>query len=329
MVEMSELDVADDQALRGFYEVERLAHRADSPYVVLRTWPQLLQMTRRPSPYYHRTLFAAYDDGQMVGCADLGLTQQDNLHLADLEVKVLPEHRRRGTGRALHDLAASTARQHGRTSLHAEVATLGEGEPTGTAYGFAVALGYAVRHEETHQVLDLPVPDDVLATLPSSADGYEIISWRDRAPDDLVDAYSVMRTQLAQDVPSGELDHEPVVIDVARIRESEKRTREAYEHVVAVARRTRDGVLGGYSLVFLPRDSDYVVQDDTLVMPEHRGRRLGLALKGAVLRTLHEQFPERTIVHTWNGHENFPMLRTNQVIGFRLVERVFQMQRTG
>jgi GNAT superfamily N-acetyltransferase len=79
--------------------------------------------------------------------------------------------------------------------------------------------------------------------------------------------------------------------------------------------------------VYLPHDADYVVQDDTLVMPDHRGHGLGTALKVAVLRILAADHPERRIVHTWNALENTPMQRINRELGFRPVERELEMQR--
>ena len=78
----SELDPDDDAGLREFFDVEQAAQRADHPHAVLRTFPQLLQMVRRPSSYFRRTLLVARDAGRIVGTAELGLTVEDNLHLA-------------------------------------------------------------------------------------------------------------------------------------------------------------------------------------------------------------------------------------------------------
>jgi len=70
-----------------------------------------------------------------------------------------------------------------------------------------------------------------------------------------------------------------------------------------------------------------VVQDDTLVMPEHRGHGVGWALKVAVLRILAAEHPERRLLHTWNAVENTFMQRINRKLGFRPVERELEMQR--
>jgi len=176
-------------------------------------------------------------------------------------------------------------------------------------------------------VRPLPIPAERSSSLPGGADGYDVVTWGDRTPDDLVDAYAAMLSQMGTDHPTGGVDHTPVVIDVDRIREGEKRTAEAYTDVVAAARRASDGVFGGYTLVHLPHDRDYVVQDDTLVMPEHRGHGLGMALKAAVLRILASEHPERRLIHTWNAVDNAPMQRINRSLGFRPVELELEMQR--
>jgi GNAT superfamily N-acetyltransferase len=323
---ISELDPGDDAGLREYYAVEEAAFRVDHPYVVLRTFPQLVQMVRRPSPYYRRTLLVAREAGRITGTADLGLTTEDNLHLADLEVRVLPEARRRGIGRALHDETLRRARAARRTTFLSEVNQPLEGAPS-PAYEFATALGYDVVHEQDHHVLFLPVAAESLSTQATVPEGYEIITWRNRAPEELVAAFAAMHTQMGRDLPTGEVDHEPVEITVKRVREGEERSAGEYDHVVAVARRTRDGVLGGYTLVHLAHDADYVVQDDTLVMPDHRGHGLGMALKVTVLRILAVAHPERRVIHTWNAVENAPMQRINKQLGFRPVERELEVQR--
>jgi GNAT superfamily N-acetyltransferase len=324
--EIAELDPEDDAGLREFHSVELAAYRVDHPHAVLRTFPQLVQLTRRPSSYYRRTLLVARDAGRIIGTAELGLTVEDNLHLADAQVRVVPEARRRGVGRALHDELVRRARADGRTTLLGELNQPLESDPA-PAYRFATALGYAVVHEETHHVLHLPVDPARLDALAAAPPDYEVVAWRNRAPDDVVEAYAAMHTQMGRDVPTGEVDHQPVEITVDRVRQGEQRTAEAYDQVVAAAQRRADGVLGGYTMVYLPHDADYLVQDDTLVMPGHRGHGLGLALKVAVLRILAAEHPERRLVHTWNAVENTFMQRINRELGFRPVERELEVQR--
>ena len=120
-MEILRLDVHDDAATRAFHDVEQAAARHDRPHAVTRTYDALLNAWRNPSDYRRYLPLVAVVDGVVVGAADLGFSLQDNTHLADLEVSVLPEHRRRGVGRALHDEATRLRVAGGRTSACGEV----------------------------------------------------------------------------------------------------------------------------------------------------------------------------------------------------------------
>ncbi|MCQ8780529.1 GNAT family N-acetyltransferase, partial [Escherichia coli] len=73
--------------------------------------------------------------------------------------------------------------------------------------------------------------------------------------------------------------------------------------------------------------TDDALQDDTLVMPEHRGHGLGLALKTATMAVLRREHPDRTVLHTWTDPDNVAMQRTNERFGFRRVGRMHEVQR--
>jgi GNAT superfamily N-acetyltransferase len=257
----------------------------------------------------------AVDGSEVVGVAELELPLQENLDLAWCEVDVDTEHRRRGVGRALWQACAERAASAGRTRMGAEVNVVPGGSTA--SMDFAVAMGAVEKHREDHLLVDLPVP--VASMHPS----YELVTWRDRCPDEHRAAYLAMRNQMNADVPVGDLDLEPEVLDDDRLAASEARLARAYDVRVVAARRREDGVFAGYSLLLVPHGAHYGWQDDTLVMPEHRGHRLGAALKSANYAGLPDGIRS---VHTWTAPTNIAMYRTNTDLGFRVVEHMFEVE---
>ena len=105
--------------------------------------------------------------------------------------------------------------------------------------------------------------------------------------------------------------------DASRIRDGERRAREAgrtHLNVVAVA---PDGEVAGFTELSLLPDSPAVEQWDTIVLAPHRGHRLGMRLKLANLVALDEADPDRERIYTWNADENSHMLAINVALGFR------------
>lgn len=326
MVVISELDVSEDAALRAFWDVEQTAQRADRSHPVLRSHQRLVQQARVPAPGRFTTLLAAYDGSWLVGAAELSGSLRDNLHLGEIEVHVLPSHRRQGIGRELLGEVLRRGRADGRTSFIGEACQPAEDRPS-AATRFAQAGGFESAHREDHFVLDLPVAAELFSgsTFKDVDDGHTVVTWTNRAPDDLVEAYARMRTLMNHDVPLGDLDIEPQAETVDRIRSSEERLSKHFDTVVGVARRS-DGELSGYTLAYLPHDEEFVQQDDTFVVGEERGRGIGRALKVAVLRLLADERPERTMVHTWTAVDNVAMQRLNRALGFGSVELMNEMQ---
>jgi hypothetical protein len=84
----------------------------------------------------------------------------------------------------------------------------------------------------------------------------------------------------------------------------------AVEHV-------ESGHLVGFSELRIPVDLARVVhQEDTIVLREHRGHRLGMVLKLANLLNLQKEHPGHPSVITFNAEENRHMLDVNEAVGF-------------
>src|SRR4029453_2343349 len=96
--------------------------------------------------------------------------------------------------------------------------------PPNRAMRFAAAAGATRSLGEVRRALDLTALDtDRLATLRAEAekasDGYELVSWTNPCPDDLVDDFAALYARMSTDAPLGDLDIEPEHWDADRIRE--------------------------------------------------------------------------------------------------------------
>lgn len=322
---ITDLDLTSEHQLRSFWEVEQDAQRADRDNPILRGFDAFVRSATAPSEYAERVWLLATIDEDVVGVAELELPTADNTHLGEIEINVCAGSRRAGVGRALHDEVVRRARAAGRRTLTSEV--MSRDESGSAAESFATAIGYRAVHVEHHLSMALPVGTDLLTDLSNTDPAYEILTWEGACPDELRPAYLTLRNQMNADVPTGELDHEPVVLDDARLRSQETRSAASYLALVAAARERGSGSLVGYSLIYLPTgDASLAHQDDTLVLPPHRGHRLGLALKGANLERLAREHPTRRSIDTWTDPANLAMSRTNEQVGFTPLEVMHAME---
>jgi GNAT superfamily N-acetyltransferase len=319
---VTEVDPYDETAFRAWYSALHEGAAADRAAPLIATYDSFVSTMRTPGPNRRRIPVAATAGPDTIGALLLGLPLIENRGTIEVEIDVPPRHRDKGVGTGLWRWAERFAAAEGRSVFQSEV-HVPAGETTGTWPGarFAERLGFVSRHVEDHLVLALPA--DIPAT---TADGYDIIGWSGPCPEEHLRAYADLNTLMSQDVPSGELTRETVVWDVERVRAGEARLARDYLSVVSLA-RTPHGRPAGYTLTFVARtDPDNVLQDDTFVVPAHRGRRLAAALKAANLRRLEEHRDGRRWMHTWTAGANPAMQAVNARFGFRAVEQTHEYE---
>ncbi|WP_139978002.1 GNAT family N-acetyltransferase [Nocardioides litoris] len=298
---------------------------------------ELAEQWRRQPTAMRATGWATYDGDELVAVGALVLPQLDNLDSAFVEVAVAPAHQGRGHGRAMLAHVEAAAAAAGRTRLTSELRYRFEHGATGHDGGgsrdvrFAEAAGYALALGDVQRWLDLPVEDAPLEELAAEAaerhGAYELRSWVGPVPDELAEGWAALDGSLTTEAPMGELEHEPMQVDVARLREQEesveRQGRTTY-HSVALA---PDGDLVAYSLLVQGAQSTTAYQWGTLVRRDHRGHRLGLAVKVANLRLLQAERPDATRVSTFNAEVNDHMVAVNARLGFRPVSRLGELQK--
>ncbi|MGY1679191.1 GNAT family N-acetyltransferase [Geodermatophilus sp. SYSU D01176] len=311
----------DDELFAAWCEVWAASQRADRPDEPPRPARDHVAVACRlvtPGGSMAGTHRAAVDDGTVVGALRLLLPVRDNVAVAHVGLAVHPDHRRRGIGSALLDEGVRLAAAAGRSALIGEV---DEPRPDTAGRAFALRHGWSGDLLETRRDLLLPVDDARLATLEARAGaagaGYEVLTWRDRTPDALLDDRALLGRRMSTDAPSGDVPVEEEHWDAARVREDEAATA-ARGRTVLTGAAVRDGRLVAFTELHVPLEQpERAHQGATLVLREHRGHRLGARIKVAVLREVAATLPAVRRISTYNSDANRPMVAVNEALGFR------------
>lgn len=326
LTQYSALDAALDEYSYGGSEVytlqQRRASLADTPYWRTQRWVAVAE---------------PLEGGEMiVGRAAAFVPLQENLETIAVGVSVHPAYRGHGIATALVQEALIPAiRESGRTLVEAFGEISADGDPDDPAqpvHRLAARLGITRKNLSMCRTLALPLEDSLLAQLQAEADekigDYRVELWDAEIPEEHLAAYGLLLRQLELDEPDEDVEHEAPDYTPERIRLNEQRLREAGTRSITAVAIAPDGSFVGNSEVHIQQSPGTTVawQENTLVMPDHRGHRLGLALKVATHRLLRERAPEVRAVVTWNSHVNPWMIAINERLGYQIAYREVVLQ---
>ncbi|KRF35246.1 GNAT family N-acetyltransferase [Nocardioides sp. Soil805] len=335
-LDVRELDPDDDAAFGAWHHVYEVAERHELGDVAT-TWQleEVRAAMRDGGSHSWSGGWCGVVDGETVAAGWMRTPLLDNPELAEMTVHVLPAHRRRGHGSTVLAHLESVARERGRRVLNGLASwpyDAGSDGAGASGPGFAAARGWMLALSEVQRELHLPVPAGLLDRLARDAarahSSYTLRSWAGPVPDDLLAGWAEVTSSLATEAPTGDLDLEPEVVspDVVRERETTiaKQGRTKYNTVALDA----DGVVVAYTdLATTVHEPGRAYQWGTLVRGEHRGHRLGVAVKVANLRLLQDERPDVRRLTTYNAEVNAHMIGVNEALGFVPVARLGDFQK--
>jgi GNAT superfamily N-acetyltransferase len=314
-------DLADADTIRACFQVFLAAQQVDEPdgpWFTERPFQGWLTVGWGGDPR-EVWVVSSPEGGSVVGWYRLELPDLENLDQADLRLVVHPARRRHGLGRALLEHAAARAAEHGRSVLNSSTRRGTGGE------AFARSVGAEPGLVDVQRVMEMrAMSDDRLARLRETAEqaaaDYSLVSWTGLVPEEFVEQAAALFAAL-NDAPR-DPHVAPAVWDARRVRERVNDLRPHYglRTYAVAARHDPSGELAALTEVAVdPADPRWGHQMLTGVIPAHRGHRLGLLVKLAMVERLRatEQAVER--IETGNAESNRYMIAVNEALGYTIL----------
>lgn len=255
-------------------------------------------------------------------------TTEKNRHILSSDwVAVRPQFRRRGVADALLRNVLTSAAADELTTL---LLWCHQGDPD-VGRICAERLGLVEgTSERCSRVRVADIDDDLVDRWNDEGrardDGYDIVQFGGRCPDDVLPAY-LQAASAMLDMPTDDLEWQVTDVDEGVIRSREDVWAASGTIVARSLALAPDGSGAGFSELFVngfrPTLAD---QGDTGVVAAHRGHGLGRWLKAENLRYAQRLSPTFETIETYNAQSNPWMLDINVAMGFRphLVWRGFQ-----
>ena len=312
--------VTDSEQLHSCFDIAAESWQVDTPHLPAWSFGSFSGKWGQGYDSHPRQCWLATDDaGAPVGCYLLTLPQPDNPTLARVILTVRPSRRRAGAGSdAPCPLCPAGARSRSDPAHRLRVGRLAR---RGLRYVGRGARRHLRSNPEFSKSMKICLPGSwacAEAALPY-ATGYSLLTWQGSTPGEYLADVARVHAAMA-DAPRDE-GVEPSVWDVERIRRLDAT---AADHGVvfysAAAHDSKSGEFAALTQICTdPGAPGWGIQQITAVLPEHRGHRLGLLVKVALLEWLAREAPDIRRFITDNAGSNAHMISINEQLGFAAV----------
>ncbi len=319
------MDLADDALMSQMYAVIVDVRSYERPHFVPPSEASAVADLRHIDPGESTHLWGIWTDDTLVGVLTAWLPLHDNVDTVWAQLDIHPQHRRRGHGTAAISTLVEFAKTNGRTRIVTDShypADRAEDHPYRI---FAERNGFRLGQTEIVRRLMLPVTDKPLTEIAQETrathEGRYRVETFGEVPRELWASLCACMNRVAADAPTGEIEWEPESLTPERyggFLVLDRQTGRVRLTAVALDEATGDVV--AFSELALPPGNSRAFQWGTLVRAEHRGHRLGQAVKVANLVALQADYPDRVDVVTGNAHDNPWMVSINERLGFRTLE---------
>jgi GNAT superfamily N-acetyltransferase len=323
-----------------FLEIVRLANavcRADAGHDYLHEDPvEMLGFWQDQSDWIQLG-FVAERDGLILGAVKMMIAREEGTVTAEFDLMPDPEHWGEGVEDALLAEVEREARERGLTTIQTwtlhRTTTAGRRLSPTTGWGsipaddrqtmFQLANGYTLEQVERNSVFDLTgdfarVERMLAEAVAVAGDEYRTVAWTAPTPPEYLDSFAYAISRMSTDAPAGGTVVEEQHWDADRVQRRDLRLQaQGLTTSLAASLHVPTGQIVAYNELVIAEDHSGATQQyGTLVLKEHRGRRLGTIVKCANLLRWRDLVPESPRVSTFNAEENRHMLDINEAIGF-------------
>jgi GNAT superfamily N-acetyltransferase len=326
-MEVHLVDPSDEDELAEWAAVLQASDEDLWPGLIGFTLPDIRAFAQYGSAYKRFDLLAVRDSGgPILGVALMELPLRDNLRSAEVTVAVHPAQRRRGVGTAIVEGMAAHGRANGRAVLNSIVDVPLDRAADHPSLSFAPKVGFVAMLAGNTRHLTVPIAaarrDDLRAEVvrARAADAYRVLTFEAPWPEEYLDDQCALFQSMSTDEPHGDDGHEDEVWNGERVRENNAlHAARGARFLVAAAQHVATGRLVACTeLTIAVGAPQQAWQMLTVVQPEHRGHRLGLAVKLANLDVLASRAPDVRLIVTGNAAVNAPMIAVNDMMGFEV-----------
>lgn len=311
-----------DEFWDGYFEFINANSKEMNPDDPLPNREGLIQRQKADIPdYFVKRMLAITPEDKIIGWAGFGFPEETspeyetNKHIAQVNIVVLKEFRRKGIGTEFLKLAVKEIHDSGQTVIE-----VGSDHEAGLA--FLKHYGAELTIEGAENRLDMAdvnwdMMQEWINEGPERAPDVKIETFLDECPEEILDEFCEMYTEALNMQPLGEMESRANIDRVSR-RKYEKRNKETgMTNYVMITRENDERISGLTEIFYDPREGHRMFQGLTGVRPEFRGKGLGKWLKALMIVHVKENYPKVEKIITGNAESNEAMLSINDRMGFK------------